>query len=201
MGQMEQPAAAGGVLPWATHSFLRASVSCQLASKPVDTKDASSICSRGMAGILTPAALAAVRDENGTTFASAAAAAGYPNSGTQVAVPAPDDVHADDSRQRQGRHRKAAVCFPCTLPWCRVDDANSTCAPHVSSVQNCQLRDAALVAQDVLKRTRLVGGAKVHAFVELHIEQGPELEAKVGSDCCCPPAIATKVTKMEATFS
>jgi hypothetical protein len=33
--------------------------------------------------------------------------------------------------------------------------------------------------QDLLARTGLIGKGKVHAFVELHIEQGPELEAKV----------------------
>lgn len=41
--------------------------------------------------------------------------------------------------------------------------------------------------QDILKRTRLVGSRKVHSFVELHIEQGPELEAKVRVLLCVSP--------------
>lgn len=41
--------------------------------------------------------------------------------------------------------------------------------------------DMALVScsQDILGRTKLIDTGKVHAFVELHIEQGPELETKV----------------------
>ncbi len=54
-----------------------------------------------------------------------------------------------------------------TCPFRDIDDAAWT--------------DMALVScsQDILDRTKLIDTGKVHAFVELHIEQGPELEAKV----------------------
>lgn len=40
--------------------------------------------------------------------------------------------------------------------------------------------------QDILARTRLIGKGKVHAFAELHIEQGPELEDKVRKEAMLP---------------
>jgi hypothetical protein len=38
---------------------------------------------------------------------------------------------------------------------------------------------SALCFQDILGRTKLIGTGKVHAFIELHIEQAPDLENKV----------------------
>lgn len=45
---------------------------------------AVNVCSRGMAGTLDAATLGQLRDENGTSFRDAAAAAGYPSSSVQV---------------------------------------------------------------------------------------------------------------------
>lgn len=111
-----------------------------------------------MAGALSVATLSAAKDENGTGFREAAAAAGYPSSSIQVAL---------------------------SPVWSLCKHIFGACVKHHASLSLHMLKCVSHVArpcpQDILARTDLVGKGRVHAFVELHIEQGPELEAKVHS--------------------